>query len=210
MKQILSLLLVFAAVLTAQAAPLTAAQKGDVIARINAAAASLKTMTCNFTQTKTIAMLSETMVAKGRMSYSRPDRLRWEYTTPYKYLFIFNGTKVYVGSSSRADVIDTNANKLFKEVGRLMMSTVTGTALSDTRSFTSDVADGGSRWQVTLVPKKKEMKKMFSQIVLHFGKKDLMIAQIDLYDSNRQLTSISLTDIHTDRPVNESLFNIPK
>ena len=89
------------------------------------------------------------------MNYKQPNKLRWEYTTPYQYLFIFNGTKVYVGNESRKDVIDTNTNKVFKEVARIMMSTVTGTALSNSSDFSIDVADGNTQWQITLVPKRK-------------------------------------------------------
>ena len=168
MKKIATIFCMLLCALSVMAAPLTAQQKQDVIGRINKAASGLKSMSCSFTQTKYLSLLSDRMVSEGKMNYKQPNKLRWEYTTPYQYLFIFNGTKVYVGNKSRKDVIDTNTNKVFKEVARIMMSTVTGTALSNSSDFSIYVADGNTLWQITLVPKRKEMKKMFSKIVLLF------------------------------------------
>lgn len=210
MKKIATIFCMLLCALSVMATPLTAQQKQDVIGRINKAASGLKSMSCSFTQTKYLSLLSDKMVSEGKMNYKQPNKLRWEYTTPYQYLFIFNGTKVYVGSKSRKDVIDTNTNKVFKEVARIMMSTVTGTALSNSSDFSIDVADGTTQWQITLVPKKKELKKMFSKIVLLFTKSNLMIAEINIYEKNNDRTNIKLKNIKTNGAVNETLFAIPK
>lgn len=210
MKKIATIFCMLLCALSVMAAPLTAQQKQDVIGRINKAASGLKSMSCSFTQTKYLSLLSDRVVSEGKMNYKQPNKLRWEYTTPYQYLFIFNGTKVYVGNKSRKDVIDTNTNKVFKEVARIMMSTVTGTALSNSSDFSIDVADGNTLWQITLVPKRKEMKKMFSKIVLLFNKSNLMIAEINIYENNNDRTNIKLKNIKTNGVVNETLFAIPK
>lgn len=198
-----------ACISNAVAAPLSAAQQKEVIAKINKATSGLKSMSCSFTQTKHLSLLSDKMVSEGKMSYKQPNKLRWEYTSPYQYLFIFNGTKVYVGNKSRKDVIDTNSNKLFKEVARIMMSTVTGTALSNAADFSVSVEDGKTSWNVTLIPKKKEMKKMFTRIVLSFSKSDLMISEINLHEKNNDRTNIRLRNIKTNIAINENLFAIP-
>lgn len=210
MKRIITIcLVVMACVANAVAAPLSATQQKEVIAKINKATSRLKSMSCSFTQTKHLSMLSDKMVSEGKMNYKQPNKLRWEYTSPYQYLFIFNGTKVYVGNKSRKDVIDTNSNKLFKEVARIMMSTVTGTALSNAADFSVTVEDGKTLWNVTLIPKKKEMKKMFTRIVLSFSKSDLMISEINLHEKNNDRTNIRLRNIKTNISINENLFAIP-
>jgi outer membrane lipoprotein carrier protein len=204
------LFLICSLTFTVSAETLTAKQQQDAITKINASAAALKSMDCSFVQTKNLSMLNEKMVSKGRMVYRQSDKLRWEYTSPYQYLFIFNGTKVYVGNKSRKDVIDTNSNKVFKEVARIMMNTVTGKALSNQTDFTVSVASNGSTYVVTLVPKKKDLKQMFSKIVLTFTKLDIMISEVDIYEKNGDRSNIVLKNIVTNTPVNESLFAIPK
>lgn len=193
-----------------QAAGLTDKQKTDIINNINAKAASLKTMSCSFVQTKHLSLLSDKMVSDGKMYFKQPDKLRWEYTTPYSYMFIFNNTKVYVGGNKRSSVIDTNTNKMFREVARIMMNTVTGKVLSNASDFVVDVENNGTVWTVVLIPRKKDLKQMFPKIVLTFAKSNYMISEIDMYEKNGDRTNIKLKKIDTDSAVNETLFVIPK
>lgn len=210
-KRISIIIIALAALLAADAfpAPLTAQRKQEITAGINRKAASLKSMSCRFVQTKHMSLLNDRMVAEGKMSFLNPDRLRWEYTTPYSYLFIFNGTKVYVGGARRKDVIDTNTNKIFKEVARIMMNTVTGKALSASADFTVAIEDGGKKWLVTLTPRKKELRQMFTKVRLGFTKTDLMISEIDIYEKNGDRTNIVLNGVVYNGKVNESLFVVP-
>ena len=195
---------------TSFAAGMSAQEKQKVIDKINTTATGLKSMSCSFTQTKYLSMLNDKMVSQGVMYYKQPNKLRWEYTSPYKYLFILNGAKVYVGNKSRKDVIDTNTNRVFKEIARIMMSTVTGSALSNSSEFNFDVEDKGSHWQVTLIPKKKELKRMFSKVVLSFNKSGCMIAEINIHEKNNDRTNIKISNLKSNTSINAELFAIPK
>lgn len=196
-------------VASVQGAAMSEAQKREVIAKINKTTASLKTMQCSFTQTKHLSMLNDKMVSEGKMYYRQPDKLRWEYVSPYKYLFIFNGAKVYVGNKSRKDVIDTNSNKLFKEVARIMMSTVTGKALSNTADFNITLTADAKSYHVMLVPKKKDLRKMMNKVELVFSRTADMISEINIFENNGDHTNIKLKNIVTNKEVNETLFAIP-
>ena len=90
-----------------------------------------------------------------------------------------------------------------------MMNTVTGKALSDISEFTVSVSDGNAVWIVTLIPKKKELKKMFAKITLSFSKSDLMISEINIFEKNNDRTEIRLKNIKKNIALNESLFTIP-
>lgn len=211
MKKIIYLfvsLLLFAGF--AEAETLTAAQKKSVLNNLNRSTASIKSMQSNFTQTKNLALVKDKMVSTGKMSFTQPNKLRWEYTSPYKYLFICNGAKIYVANNSRKDVINTDSNKLFKEIARIMMSTVTGKALSENTDFSVDLACDAKYWIVTLVPKRKEMKNMFSKIQLSFLRSTNIISEINLFEKTGDKTNIKLMNISINNAVSESLFTIPK
>ncbi|WP_301869043.1 outer membrane lipoprotein carrier protein LolA [Bacteroides caecimuris] len=188
---------------------MTQTQTQDVIKKINTTAAELKSMSCTFVQTKNLSMLNDKMVSKGQMYYSQPNKLRWEYTSPYNYIFIFNETKVYVGNKSKKDVIDTNSNKVFKEIARIMMNTVTGKALSNTADFSVSVADAPNFWEITLVPKKKDLKQMFSKIEMYFNKTNNMISELNIIEKNNDKTNIKFSNISTNKAIDASLFAIP-
>ena len=105
--------------------------KEAIRAKINKAAQEMRTMQCDFTQTKYSKMLNDQMVSKGRMCYKQKNMLRWEYVSPYTYTFILNDTQVLLKNEHRNDIIDTKQNKMFKEIARIMMNSVIGKCLDD-------------------------------------------------------------------------------
>lgn len=209
-KTILALLFfLLAGTLVSVASPLTPQQKQKIVAAIGNSVSGLKSMTCTFVQTKNMSMLNDRMVSYGTMYYSQPDRLRWEYTRPYSYLFIFNGAKVYVGNNSKKNVIDVASNKLFREIAGIMMSTVTGKALTDAEAFYMDVEETQTSWRVTLVPKKKELKRMFRKVVLVFSRADTAIAGVEIYEMNGDKTEIRMSDVTKNIAIDEAVFSVP-
>lgn len=210
MKQRLLILFTLVGFVLFSASAITEQQKKDVISKINNASTSIQSMSASFTQTKYLSMLSDKMVSSGKVYYSKSDKLRWEYTSPYQYLFIFNGSKVYVGNKSKKNVIDTNTNKVFKEIARIMMSTVTGTALSNTSDFSISLSESSNQWVITLVPKKKELKSMFSKVILYFNKTSYIVSEINIYEKNGDRTNIKFSGLTTNKKIDATLFSIPK
>ena len=92
--------------------------EAQVRQQIGAVASRMKSMQCDFVQTKHLRMLNEKMVSRGKMYYQQGNRLRWEYTSPYAYTFVINGSKVLIRKNKRSDVINVNQSKMSKEIAR--------------------------------------------------------------------------------------------
>lgn len=179
----------------------------QIIDKINAAASKLSTMHCDFVQTKSVKLLNDKIVSKGKMYYSQPNKLRWEYITPYTYTFILNDNKVALKKNNKNSVIDVNQNKMFREIVNIMMNSVVGKCLTDKKSFKTTVKDASSEWIATLLPQSKELKHMFTKIVLHFDKKQSVIVQVDMYEKNGDQTIISLINIVKNKGINETVYS---
>lgn len=182
--------------------------QAEIIRKINATATSMKTMQADFVQTKHVKMLGDKLVSRGRMYYRQADRLRWEYTTPYAYTFVLNGQRVLLRKGQRSDVMDTKQNKMFREIARLMMNTVTGQSLTSGKDFKVSIATSGSEWLATLTPQRKEMKQMFQRIMLHFSKTTSMISIIELTERNGDRTVIQLKNVQKNKAINAKNFEI--
>ena len=182
--------------------------QGQVKQQISQAAAAIKSMQCDFVQTKQIKMLNDKVVSKGKMYYLQSDKLRWEYISPYKYIFILNGSKVQLKNDQRNDVIDVEKNRVFKEIAQIMMSSVVGDCLNDTRSFKTTIADAKTHWLATLVPQRREMKQMFNSIKLYFDKKRLMVTRVELIEKNGDKTIIELKNVKTNGQIASSIFAV--
>lgn len=191
-------------------APMTtlAQSEAQIRQQINQAASQMKSMQCDFVQTKHLKMLNDKMVAKGKMYYRQGNQLRWEYVTPYAYTFILNNNKVLLKNSQRNDVIDVNQNKVFKEIARIMMNSVVGKCLADEKDFKTQISTEGQEWVARLQPLRKDMKQMFQQIILHFDRKQSVVSVVELMEKNGDRTVIELKDIHKNEPISSDLFTV--
>ena len=205
MKRLLILLFVLVSVHLSLMAQQNEAQIRQAITQ---AASTMKTMQCDFTQTKHLKMLNDKMTSKGRMYYQQTNRLRWEYTSPYSYTFILNDDKVLLKNKQRNDVIDVNKNKLFREIARIMMNSVVGTSLTDDKSFKSTIATNGNEWIASLLPQRKDLKQLFQKIILHFSKKNAIVKQVELIEKNGDKTVIELNNIRTNEKISADMFTI--
>lgn len=176
--------------------------------QINAVASTLKSLQCDFVQTKHLKMLSDKMVSRGKMYYQRSDRLRWEYTSPYAYVFILNRDKVFLKNKTRYDVIDVNQNKVFKEIARIMMNSVVGNCLSDEKNFKTVITATHTEWIATLLPLRKDMKQMFAKIILHFNRQKPMVSTVELIEKNGDITIIELKNIRSNEPIPATTFTV--
>ena len=186
------------------------AQTGDrqIVDKINRATSALVSMECEFVQTKSVRMLNEKMLSKGKLYYRRADKLRWEYVSPYSYTFMINGAQVYLRNNGRSDVIDVNRKKMFKEIAAIMMNSIVGKSINDVKTFRTEIKDEAQEWLITLTPQTKEMKQMFERILLHFNKQLSVVDKVEMYEKKGDVTVISLTNIKKNQKTDASLFTL--
>lgn len=196
------------AVFGGQPVPADGAKRSEMLSQINAAAAAMTSMECRFVQTKTLKMLNDKMVSEGLMCYRQSDRLRWEYQTPYTYVFVLNGKRVLLDTGKEKNIIDVKTNRMFEEIARMMMDSVTGKCLSDASEFDVKLYTQGTGWIADLTPKKKQMRQMFVKIRLRFDTKAKVVDRVEMTDKSGDNTVIELKNIRKNKPVDERMFKI--
>lgn len=176
--------------------------------QINAVASKMKTMQCDFVQTKYLKMLNDKMVSRGKMYYQQSNKLRWEYTYPYTYTFVLNGSRVLISKGKRNDVINVNQSKFFKEIARIMMNSVVGKCLTDSKDFKVSLTEASAEYVATLYPQQKQMKQMFQKIILHFNKQNSTVSKVELIEKKGDRTIIELKNVKSNAPINAKVFGI--
>lgn len=184
----------------------SAQDQKSIIEQINKVCAEMKTMECDFVQTKHLKILNDKMVSEGKMSYKQPGSLRWEYTTPYTYSFILNDNKILLKNNRRTDVIDINQNKMFKEIARIMMNSIVGKCLTDDKAFKTTIAETPAEWVATLLPQKKDMKQMWTKLILHFDRKQKAVVRVEMFEKSGDFTVIELKNARVNKAIDEKVF----
>ncbi len=187
---------------------LTDAQQKQVIDEVDRAARAMSTMQCDFTQTKTMKMLKKTMNSQGLMYYKRPDKLRWQYTTPYDYTFIINGGMVSLKSQKTHDKIDVRKNKMFDQITKVILNSITGSGLKNSADFTCVIYKNGNICSAKLYPKKKELKQVYQNIEIFFNAQRTMVTSVKMEEKTGDTTIIRFTNVKTNAPINEKVFAV--
>ena len=195
----------FSLMVTAQT-QLSESQTNEVIASLTKAAASMQSMQCRFVQEKTSSMLAEPQIAEGRMYYAAPDRMRWEYTAPYAFALVVNGERIVKMTDGKAEVLEGNAGRMYQGMVNLIMGSASGKKLFDTTVFDIVLYDDNGFWRADMTPKRRDMKRMFSQLVFRFDKKTNGISRVEFVEAGGGLTSIRFEEIKVNEAISDKVF----
>ena len=187
---------------------LTAEQQKEILEKVDKSASAASSMQCDFTQTKSMKLLSKEMQSKGVMYFKRPDKLRWQYTSPYDYTFILNGDKVQLKSAKSTKNIDVQGNKMFRQISNIILNSVTGGNLKSTSDFSVEVYKSAEGYFAKLYPKKKELKQIYQAIEIYFNPTLTMISNVKMIEKTGDVTIVRLSNTKTGVAINEKLFKI--
>ena len=181
-------------------------QTNEVIASLTKAATSMQSMQCRFVQEKTSSMLAEPSVAEGTMHYAAPDRMRWEYTAPYAFALVVNGERLVKVTDGKAEVLEGNAGRMYQGMVNLIIGSASGKKLFDTTVFDIVLYDDNGFWRADMTPKRRDMKRMFSQLVFRFDKKTNGISRVEFVEAGGGITSIQFEEIKVNEAISDKVF----
>ena len=186
--------------------PLSEAQSNEIMASLTETASSMQTMQCRFVQSKTMSMLAEPSVSEGKMYFASPDRLRWEYMTPYAFALVVNGERIVKVTDGQAEALDGNSGRMYQGITSMIMGSASGKKLFDATTFDIVLYDDGACWKAEMTPKRRDMKRMFSQLVFHFDKKTQVIDHVEFLDPKGDNTVIRFEEIRLNEKIGEEQF----
>src|SRR4030095_14258546 len=172
------------------------------------ATASTESIQSDFSQEKTLSMLSEKISSKGKFWYQKKDMLRMEYIQPYPYLIILNGGKIFMKDGQNENKISTGSNRVFQQVNRLMMDCVSGKML-DNADFQYRVFENNGGWLIELKPLVKNLKRLYKNINIVIDKRDYSAKTIEMVELSGDKTVIRFQNKDLNAQIPDSVFNIP-
>ncbi|HRH65755.1 MAG TPA: outer membrane lipoprotein carrier protein LolA [Bacteroidia bacterium] len=175
--------------------------------RFTDAAKKTKSIRSDFMQEKTMTMLSEKIISKGKFSFKKENKVRMEYITPFRYLMIINGTKVYIRDGKKESTISTSSNKIFRQVSQIMLDCVSGTVLSNT-DFSVRVFENKTNYLIEMTPVSRGMKEFFKTIQVYAGKSDYSVEKVDMIELSGDFTTLNFTNKEINSELPDAVFTL--
>jgi len=193
--------------LLAVALPAQTLSEQDIIKKMASAAEKTRTVRADFTQTKYSKMLKNAQTSQGKLFCELPDKLRWEarkgarskeqgareYQQPEQYSCSLPPAPCPLKGGVHTP---PKGGRVGGKIARMIMSCVSGKCLTDSKAFqVSARSIRPGEYVAELLPLKKEMKRMYAKLVLHFDVKEETVNEVELYEKNGDRTVIKLHDI---------------
>jgi outer membrane lipoprotein-sorting protein len=166
----------------------------------------IKTLKTLLTQEKNIAMFSEPVISNGFCIFKAPNKLRLEFTKPFKSSLIVNGNQVlkyeyFNGEWQKLDSGD-------KEILLLIMDNIASwlrgqfkdTDLYDIKAFENE------NLKILLVPKAKEFRKFIASFELGLNREMNGLAYIIINETKNNYTKITFHDDEMNTDIPDMLF----
>jgi outer membrane lipoprotein-sorting protein len=188
---------------------LTGTAKTNMAKKITMASQKVSSLQCRFIQKKTSTLLKEESVSKGLLFYKTPNSLRWEYTEPTAFVLVFHNETVSVKDEKG---MVSNPNKMLKQLGNFIVSTINGDGLIENGSFKADYyandKDKTHVW-IRLTPVAKRLKEMYSSIQIKVSTTDYLASELIMEETTGDKTTITFVDkkINTDISSNQFMLH---
>ena len=188
--------------------PVSAKDNGKVsslIHDVEAKAATVRTLTCTLKQERHLAIFSQPVVFQGYMALEKPDKLRWEFTSPIRSVFILNGSKALrCSGNTRPQCLDLNTNPLMHMVSKEIWNWVNGSYASLQKTYR--IISRGQGPCILLKAINPNIARVISSIRITFYPDSLQPSTVKIQEPGGDFTVISFSDYIINRPIKQSLF----
>lgn len=161
----------------------------------------------DFTQEKTLSLLSEKISSKGKFWFKKENRVRMEYQQPFQYLMVMNQGEILIKDGNKETKVSSSSGKLIQQVNRITVDCVQGTVFSNP-DFSTKVFENKSSWLLEMTPVVKNMKDLFKNIVVIIDKSDYSVQSVEMNEVRGDQTKIRFLNKQLNAKIPDNLFAV--
>jgi outer membrane lipoprotein carrier protein len=163
-----------------------------------------KSLSADFKETTVSEMFDNPQKADGKFWYKQKDKIRWEHTSPKKQVILINGEKVKMSENGK-EVSNATSKMIVKKVQSLMVKMMSGDFLSS-KEFKISYYENSTNYKLILKPVSSKISKYVEKIELVFSKKDLLMKEISIFESDTEKVVYSFSNIQENQSIQDAKF----
>lgn len=179
-----------------------------ILNRLNEASRSISTIECDFIQKKHLSFLAENVTSRGKFFYKKENKIRWEYTSPFKYLIAMRNEKYYIKDGNKVSSMDLKGSKLFSELNDVILGCIRGDISKSSSNFGLSFFENSTIYLVRMIPVNSRLKEIFRNIDIYFSKKDFSLVGLRITETTTDYTELQFINRKFNSGINEEVFNI--
>ncbi len=174
--------------------------------QIKSNAETTNSISCDFNQEKTMSLISEKLISKGRFMFRKEKLLRWEYTEPFSYVIVIANDQISIRDEENVSHFNISSNKVFLEINRIILGSVRGTLLQDEKNFRTSYYESPKAYIARIVPMKEALRASLSEVTIYFNHNNFSVDQVDMVEPGGDITRIFFTGKSFNKPIPDEKF----
>ncbi len=171
-------------------------------------AKNTQTIASDFNQVKHMKMMNDKVNSKGKFYFKKEDKIRIEYTSPFQYLLIMNGSRIMVkDENNKSNKISTRNSQTMQSVNKIMMDCMRGTVFNN-KDFAVKAFETKGQYLLQLSPVNSAMKGLFAQIEVYIDKIDNSISKLVMNENGGDHTDMNFSNKKINTSLADALFSI--
>lgn len=199
----------------AVAAPTVAPPPDELMRRIDAAQADLRTLAGEFVQNSQSKLFKQKLSSQGRLFYERqgqsgaPTKLRWEYTRPDASTMLLIGARATLRIGTRPPQVfdssrDPTLNAIFTQLQLWLGNGALASAQADYQVSSSGTAEHPA---LILAPRPTSpLSRAFSRIELHVDGRTLQLGRLLLVENSGDEKEVVFTRLQRNVALPQTAF----
>ena len=175
--------------------------------QFSAVSGKTNSISADFTQVKTLALLAEKLSSKGKFFFRKENQVRMEYTAPYQYLMVINGGKVSIKDGNKTSTMSGRSNKMFQQINQLMMDCMRGTVFEN-KNFSVRLFEDAETYLAEMTPVTTQMSGLFKKVNVIMKKNNFAVSQVQLFEPSGDYTSMNYSNQKYNTALADALFTI--
>jgi len=185
-------------------------QLEDLLARFNQTQQSTRSLTANFTEKKNLSLLAKPVVSSGTFLYSRPTRIKWEYSGPEPRVFLITEDHFVAYYPTRKKAEEVSLGKL---TGRRIFRVFgIGQTAEDLRKFfeisLGDPGEEPGTFLMVLTPKRRRVKDRLQLVRFWVDAKTYLPRQLEYVETDGDSTTLTFSNVRVNPEITEARFNV--
>lgn len=187
-----------------------AANLEEVLAAFDQAQAAVQTLSARFVQTTTNSMLKDPIRAEGRFYMTKPDAIRWEYSTPEEMSFVISNDR-YTGyfparKTAEQKNVQRYSKRIFRYFGLGQMSDELSQSY-DIRLAAPEAGDAGA-YVLQLEPKKRRARKRVEEVRFWIDATSYLPVKVEYDGKDGSTRTVEFTEMNVNPDLAASLYTV--
>lgn len=167
----------------------------------------MQTISADFVETNTNALLSEPIVANGRFFMTKPDAIRWEYSTPEEMRFVISADQYTGYFPTRNKAERRNIQRWREQLFRFFGVGQGSAELGKFYNIRLREADG-ERYLLSLEPKRRRVKKRVEEVLFWLDASSYLPTRVEYVGSDGTGRIIEFKQIQMNPDLAAGIYNV--